>query len=266
MRIVLALFCAVLLVACSNNNTENPPAKKITKADYEKLLKERNSSINELHAAILNAIAAATDAQPNDSISIGDTLLGFSPVIGTHTNEAEPYKTFNAILVASYIAEGKSLPAGMEEDWLQSDVMRDIESCKNGKPVQSFMLTEGDERLWSTGAAFVNALAQLRYVVIVHPAKFYAGVLHPGNETFETAELSGTIVIYDLKEKRVCGAKKIQVTGPETINYSYDKASSDNGWKDKSGDAAAHRFKTENREVLVRNVFDALNEIIPVKK
>lgn len=257
-------FLAIAFLSC-----ETPPAaeatRTITEQDYKNLLRDKKTLIESLYAAINSAMLMADTAPVTDSFSITESTLGFNAVIGTHTNEADPDSAFNAVFVSSYSA-GLPMPDGMQSDWFKSNVYSDLISCKNGGATESYNLTQGDSRLWSTSYAFVQALDQLRYIVVVHPVQFNAGALYTSSETFDPASMQGVLMIYDIKEKRICGAKKIQVEGPQNISYSYDAPSSENGWKDKSEGAAAYKFETENRDTLVGNTFRVLESQFVIKR
>jgi hypothetical protein len=263
-------FAAVLiLVAIMFCSCETPPPTEeslsMTKEDYQNLLRDKKTLIESLYAAINSAMLMADTAPITDSFFISESSLGFNAVIGTHTNNADPDSSFNAVFVSSYNA-GLPLPEGMTTDWFESSVYSDLISCKNGGTAKSYGLFENDERLWSTSYAFVQSLTQLRYVVVVHPVQFNAGALYTSRETFDPSSMQGVLMIYDIKEKRICGAKKIQVEGPQNISYSYDAPSSQNGWKDKSDDAAKNKFETENRDTLVGNTFRVLESQFVIKR
>lgn len=258
-------FALATFVSCAppEEVVEEKPA--VTQQDFNQQLKDKKQFIESIYAAINSAMLMADTAKITDTFLIQETTLGFYPILGTHTNEAIPDSNFNAVMVTSYQA-GLPLPEGMKTDWFRSGVFTDITDLKGGKPMSSLVMNDTDPRLWSTSFAFINALQQLRYVVVVHPLQFSAGALYASNETFEPASMEGVLMIYDLKEKRICGAKKIQVEGPQSISYSYDAASSENGWKDKSGDAAAYKFETENRDSLVGNTFRVLESQFIIKQ
>ncbi len=263
------LFAAILIITLSlcscDSQQPDQEVSTITAQDFNNLLRDKKSIIESLYAAINSAMLMADTTPITDTFLINESALGFNAVIGTHTNEGEPDSAFNAVFVSSYTA-GLPLPEGMKSDWFKSDVYSDLVNCKNGKAPESYGLYENDSRLWSTSCAFLQSLSQLRYIVVVHPLQFSAGALYASSETFEPASMEGVLMIYDIKEKKICGAKKIQVEGPQNISYSYDAPSSENGWKDKSEGAATYKFETENRDSLVGNTFRVLESQFIIKQ
>lgn len=265
-RILLAAgFALATIVSCAPpvEVVEEKPA--VTQQDFNQQLKDKKQFVESLYAAINSAMLMADTAKITDTFQIQESTLGFYPILGTHTTAAIPDSNFNAVMVTSYQA-GLPLPEGMKTDWFRSGVFTDITDLKGGKPMSSLVMNDTDPRLWSTSFAFVNALQQLRYVVVVHPLQFSAGALYASSETFEPASMEGVLMIYDIKEKKICGAKKFQVKGPQNISYSYDAPSSDNGWKDKSEGAATYKFETENRDSLVGNTFRVLESQFIIKQ
>lgn len=264
-RISLSVLIFVIAFLSCEAPQPAEESRVITEQDYKNLLREKKTLIESLYAAINSAMLMADTTPVTVSFAVSEVSLGFNAVIGTHTDEADPDSTFNAVFVASYSA-GLPLPEGMQTDWFKSDVFADLTSCKSGGTADSYSLTPGDSRLWSTSYAFLKSLEQLRYVVVVHPVEFNAGALYASNETFDPASMTAILMIYDIKEKRICGAKKIDVQGPQNISYSYDAPSSENGWKDKSEGAAAYKFEMENRDSLVGNTFRVLESRFEIRR
>jgi hypothetical protein len=259
----LALPFVFISCAPPEEVQEEKPAH--TQQEFSALLKDKKQFIESLYAAINSAMLMADTATVTDTFLVSEAGLGFYPLLGTHTNAAIPDSTFNAVMVSSYAA-GLPLPEGMKSDWFRSDVFVDLTDLKNGKPMSSLVMNDTDPRLWSSSFTFITALQQLRYIVVVHPVKFSAGQLSATNDTFDPADMEAVLMIYDLQEKRICGARKIYAEGPQSISYSYEAASSENGWKDKSDDAAAYKFEKENQDTLVGNTFRALESQFKVRR
>lgn len=257
------VLATIISCAPPEEVVEEKPA--VTQQDFNQQLKDKKQFVESIYAAINGAMLMADTAKITDTFLIQESTLGFYPILGTHTTAAIPDSNFNAVMVTSYQA-GLPLPEGMKTDWFRSEVYTDIKDLKSGKPMSSLVMNDTDPRLWSTSFAFINALQQLRYIIVVHPVKFFAGDLPKGSDTFDPAAMEAVMMIYDLKDQRICGAKKIQVEGPQSISYSYDAASSENGWKDKSDDAAAYKFETENCDSLVGNTFRVLESQFIIKQ
>lgn len=257
---LIAFTVGYVLSSCGNLTPEEAVVASISKVQYEKLRQDNQKFLGELSAGIVQAMLMADTANITDTFLLETDHLGFSPVVGTHTNDGEVNKEFNAIWVGSY-AHGLPLAEGMTEDYFRSECYLNLQKVNGGKTAEEYGLGDNDERAWPTSYAFVEAMKQLRYVVVIHPKSFTAGALYLSSQTFEAASLDGVMMIYDLKENRICGAKEIHTTGPESISYSFDAPSSNNGYKDKADDAAVYEFEKENREGLFRNTLLELGSL-----
>lgn len=246
------VVCCFVFAGCSSSFVDQQVSPITSKAEYEKFRQDNQKFLDDLSVGIVQAMLMADTAQITDTFLLATSHLGFSPVVGTHTDDGEVNKDFNALWVGSY-AHGLPLPDGMEQDYFRSECYLNLQFVKGGKTAEEYGLGDTDDRAWPTSYAFVEAMKQLRYVVVIHPKSFTAGALYVSSQTFEAASLSGVMMIYDLKEKRICGAKEIHTSGPESISYSFDAPSSNNGYKDKADDAAVYEFEKENRESLFRN-------------
>lgn len=254
------VVCCFVFAGCSSSSVDQQVSQITSKAEYEKFRQDNQKFLDDLSVGIVQAMLMADTAQITDTFLLASNHLGFLPVVGTHTDDGEVNKEFNALWVGSY-AHGLPLPEGMKEDYFRSECYLNLQKVNGGKTAEEYGLGDNDERAWPTSYAFVEAMKQLRYVVVVHPQTFIPGMLYLSSQTFEPAAIGGVMMIYDLKEKRICGAKKIEATGPESISYSFDEPSSDNGYKDKADDAAAYEFEKENREGLFRNTLLQLGSL-----
>ena len=258
--LIFIIAASLTLSSCGDSTNEKTPFSAINKSEYEKFRMSNQKMLDDLSAGIVQAMLMADTAQITDTFLLATSHLGFSPVVGTHTDDGEVNKDFNALWVGSY-AHGLPLPDGMEQDYFRSECYLNLQFVKGGKTAEEYGLGDTDDRAWPTSYAFVEAMKQLRYVVVIHPKSFTAGALYVSSQTFEAASLDGVMMIYDLKEKRICGAKEIHTSGPESISYSFDAPSSNNGYKDKADDAAVYEFEKENRESLFRNTLLRLGSL-----
>ncbi len=255
----LVVYC-FLFAGCSSSSVDEQVSQMTSKAEYEKFRQDNQKFLDDLSAGIVQAMLMADTAQITDTFLLATSHLGFLPVVGTHTDDGEVNKEFNALWVGSY-AHGLPLAEGMNVDYFRSECYLNLQCVKGGKTAEEYGLGDTDDRAWPTSYAFVEAMKQLRYVVVIHPKTFTPGILYVSSQTFESASLNGVMMIYDLKEKRICGAKEIHTTGPESISYSFDAPSLNNGYTDKADEAAVYEFEKENRESLFRNTLLKLGSL-----
>ena len=260
-NISILVLSSIFLFSCGTSSTNEEVKNKITKEDYTKFRNENQRMLDDLSASIVQAMLMADTVEITDTFLLTTKHLGFTPVMGTHTEEGSPDSAFNAIWVGSY-AHGLPLPEGMKEDYFKSECLLNLRDVKEGKTPDEYGLGEGDSRSYSTGYAFVQAMKQLQYVVVVHPLSFTAGAVYMSSRTFDPAVLDAVIMIYDVKNKKVCGARKVHVSGPQEISYSFDAPSTGNGYADKEDQAALYKFEIENRDVVFRNTMKTLGALI----
>lgn len=258
--LIILIAASAISTGCCSPDEEEQVVRSIGKSDYEKFRLENQKMLDDLSAGIVQAMLTADTAAITDTFLLETKHLGFSPVMGTHTNEGEADPEFNAIWVGSY-AHGMPMPDGMKEDYFRSSCYLNLKHVKEGKTPEEYGLGDSDSRAFSTGYAFVEAMKQLRYVVVIHPRQFSAGNLYVSSKTFEPAQLDGVLMIYDLKERKSCGAKLVKTSGPESISYIFDAPSNGNGYSDKEDQAAVYEFEKENREALFRNTMITLGTL-----
>ena len=165
----------------------------------------------------------------------GDTLIsfdenesiqfGFSPVIGTLTEDPKIVSEFNAVLLSTEEL-GKELTENMPEHMFKSDFLSIIEGLLEGKKYFSGIPNRDDNRFPDVANAHIEAAQQLRYVLLVDVTAYKKGSVVAVANIVYPPYMEGVILLYDLKEEHILEKRPFSIEGFETLNFQYKDSDS----------------------------------------
>ena len=258
--LLLALPAAVFF-SCGGNSSDSADKESISRKKQNELLTAKKSQISSLVENLRSIQSGLSQVEETDSFAFETDSLDFTPVYGTHSDSGEVNKNFNAIYISS-VALGGKLPEFMPEDYFTNEYFSVLSDLAATGTVSHAGLDSSDSRYWNTAIAWMTAVDQLRYVIIVEPLSYTPGNVSAVTNSMDIANLQGRMYVYDLKKKTFTGAREFTMDGPDEISFSYQKASAANGWNEDPQKAAEYQFKEKTKEYILGHTIGLLSEYV----
>jgi hypothetical protein len=262
-RIAICIFAIVIaLSACGPSELEQYQALLKSRKDrYFEMQRKNQSKIHDFIQLLQELRNGFADTPENIEFEFEVDTLNFTAAFGVLSDSAVVNPKFNAIFLSTQ-SLGDSLLPNMQVDFYANEYFEAINGFnKTGFYEYSYM-DSTDSRYWNTGTAWLKAFDQLRYVIIVDPWTYFAGSASALTGTMEIAELKGRMYVYDLKKKTYIGVSEFNSFGPDEISYSYKEPNSDNGYQDKSQQAAESKMRTANIEHIRLSSIGLLGDFV----
>lgn len=259
---LLLFLIAGSLFSCGGNTSSDASDKEsYSRKKQNELLAARKSQISLLVESLRALQPVLAQTEETDSFAFELDSLDFTPVYGTHSDSGEVNPKFNAMYISS-VALGGKLPEYMPEDYFVNDYFNVLSDLASAGTVSHAGLDSSDSRYWNTAIAWMMAMNQLRYVIIVEPVSYAPGSVMASSNTMDLANLQGRMYVYDLKKKTFTGAREFTMDGPDEISFSYQKASAANGWNEDPQKAAEYQFKAKTKEYIFSHTIGLLSEYV----
>lgn len=263
-----------LLVLLFTNCAESPSPyeeeTRIKREEYEKLFAEKENELKSTYNKLIEVLHISDTAAVTDTFLISDPKLGFQYRLDSHPDSSILEPGFNAIFLGSYAATD-TLPLGMYPDYFSCKFFRCLQVLTDSLESTTLTSDVNSAYVWAQATIFINAVSQLRYVVVVRPDWFFSGDLNVDGGTFRPDGLRARILVYDLKEDRICGVKKISASGTGEFTIQYDSIPAEGKHGDitpevnKQG-VAESAFKNNNKNALITAVMATLGSHVTLSE
>lgn len=227
--------CAIaLLTACGGGNNSTETETKFDTKPYEdslaNFIKDNKSRLDSL---LINMETFAREADAgkhkiNYKFKVEDSTLNFQPCTEIYSSSTylptynSPIKEFNATYLSDNALLGTPLPADMPGDiFIHDDFNRVKNLIKTGKSDNKSKTGEELAKAFHNDRVLLESYLNLKYLIYIRNDKYSKGVISAILSTYDIPVLSGTLYIYNLKNKKFCGAGEFSSSGPKELLYTY---------------------------------------------
>ncbi|MDP2387786.1 MAG: hypothetical protein Q8M29_15545 [Bacteroidota bacterium] len=227
-KFTLGVCAIALLTACGGGNNSTEAEKEFDLKPYnDSLANFIKDNKGKLDSLLINMETFAKEAdagkhKTNYKFKLADSTLNFSPCTYGYSTFNAPVKAFNAIYLSNNALLGTPLPENMVADiFIPRDFVKAKDLIKTGKTDHGTLNGESLAKEMHNDRVLLESYLNLKYLIYIRNDKYSKGVISAILSTYDIPVLDGTLYIFDLKNKKFCGAGEFSSSGPKELLYTY---------------------------------------------